>query len=119
MGPAETGGNTGRLVQAGGGSVCIYGNQVAGHDIRWTTESGDLVLVERKDRPYEPGLTDTPEKRVHRVIDEVRKARIPSEPAACRVLTVGFQHLVPSAETEQVDHYYQRALEKEFEGTSK
>ncbi len=53
----------GRLVQAGGGRVRIYGNQVRGHDIRWATADGDTVLIERKDRSYEAGLSDTAEKR--------------------------------------------------------
>ncbi len=106
----------GRLVQAGGGSVSVYGNQVAGHDIRWRTATGDLVLVERKDRPYEPGLSDTRKRRVRRVIEEVKKARIPGEPRACRVLSVGFQHLVRGAEMPQLDKYYQRVLRKEFSG---
>ncbi len=109
----------GRLVQAGGGRVCIYGNQMIGHDIRWTTAMGKVVLVERKDRSYEAGLSDTTEKRARRVIDEVKDARIPDEPGACRVLTVGFQHVVLTAEMEQTDKFYQRALEEEFKNIPK
>jgi hypothetical protein len=79
-----------------------------------TTATGDLVLIERKDRPYEPGLSDTAQKRVWRVIDKVRTARVPAEPGACRVLSVGFQHLVPSNQTEQVDRQYASALRDAF-----
>jgi hypothetical protein len=106
-----------RLVQAGGGRVCIYGHRGAGHDIRWLTGDGDLVLVERKDRSYEAGLKDTAEKRIRRVIDEVRSAHIPPEPGACRILVVGFQHLVGNADIAQTDRAYQTALEREFENT--
>ncbi len=57
----------GRLVQAGGGRILsINGKGVPGHDIRWVTKLGDTVLVEQKDRSYEAGLGDTPEKRIKR-----------------------------------------------------
>jgi len=79
-----------RLVQAGGGRVCIYGNQVAGHDIRWTTDGGDLVLVERKDRPYEPGLKDTPQKRARWIITQVKNADIPTDQERCAFWRSGF-----------------------------
>lgn len=108
-----------RLVQAGGGQVRINGNQVAGHDIRWVTRDGDLVLVERKDRSYEAGLTDTTQKRVRRVIDEANSARIPALPGACRILTVGFQHLVGDAASEEIDRAYQTAVEEAFENAPK
>jgi hypothetical protein len=52
-----------RLVQVGGGRVGIYGNKGEGHDIRWVTDDGDVVLIERKDRSYEAGLAAPPEKR--------------------------------------------------------
>ena len=83
------------------------------------TANGDLVLVERKDRSYEAGLKDTSEKRVRRVIEEVKNARIPLEPEACRILVVGFQHLVGRVHTEQMDRLYQTALEQEFKNTPK
>ena len=83
-----------RLTQAGGGRVTIHGSGVAGHDIRWITRSSDVVLVERKDRSYDAGLRDSPEKRVRRVQDEVRNSKIPTDAGACRILSVGFQHLV-------------------------
>lgn len=104
----------GRLVLVGGGRVRINGNRIAGHDIRWVTAIGDLVLVERKDRSYEAGLNDTAAKRVRRVIDEIKKARIPNEPGSCRILTVGFQHLVEEGEMEQIDRLYHRAIRKAF-----
>jgi len=105
-----------RLVQAGGGRVSVYGNKVEGHDIRWVTGDGDVVLVERKDRAYEAGLTDTAEKRARRIIEEINGSHIPDEPGAFRVLMVGFPHLVLSADTEQTDKSYQRAIEEEFKG---
>jgi hypothetical protein len=105
-----------RLVQAGGGRVSVFGNKVEGHDIRWVTQDGDVVLVERKDRAYEAGLTDTPEKRARRIIEEINASHIPDEPGSFRVLVVGFQHLVLSADTEQTDKSYQRAIEEEFRG---
>ncbi len=104
----------GRLVQVGGGRVRINGNRIAGHDIRWVTATGDLVLVERKDRSYEAGLKDTADKRVRRVIDEITKARIPNERGACRILTVGFQHLVREDEIQKIDRLYQSVLKKAF-----
>ncbi|HET9683639.1 MAG TPA: hypothetical protein VFP15_06015 [Gemmatimonadaceae bacterium] len=104
-----------RLVQAGGGRICLYGNQVEGHDIRWVTNDGDLVLVERKDRPYEPGLNDTPAKRCRWIIGKVNETKIPTEePGAFRVLSVGFQSLVRNAETEEMDKRYERALREAF-----
>jgi hypothetical protein len=106
-----------RLVQAGGGRVSVFGNKVEGHDIRWVTGDGDVVLVERKDRSYEAGLTDTPEKRARRIIEEIEGSHIPDELGALRVLVVGFQHLVLSADTEQTDKYYQSAMEEEFKAT--
>jgi len=75
-------------------------------------------LVERKDRSYEAGHKDTPETRIRWIFGKVDD-RIPNQPGVCRVLIVGFQHLVPNAETPETDQYYQRALEKEFEGASK
>jgi hypothetical protein len=108
-----------RLVQAGGGRVSIYGNKTAGHDIRWVTGDGDVVLVERKDRSYEAGLADMPERRVRRIVEEINDSHIPKEPGAFRVLVVGFQHLVLAADTEETDKFYQRALEDEFKDTPK
>jgi len=108
-----------RLVQAGGGRVSIYGNKKAGHDIRWVTADGDVVLVERKDRSYEAGLTDTAEKRVRRIVEEINDSHIPNEEGAFRVLVVGFQHLVLTKDTEETDKYYQRALQEEFKETPK
>lgn len=99
-----------RLTKAGGGRVTIHGSGVAGHDIRWITRSSDLVLAERKDRSYDAGLRDSPEKRVRRVQDEVRKSKIPTDPGACRILSVGFQHLVTAAKTPAWDRLYARAL---------
>jgi len=71
-----------RLVQAGGGRIRINGNPVPGHDIRWRTAGGDLVLLERKDRSYGAGLTDTPGRRALRVVAYVKECRIPTEPSA-------------------------------------
>ena len=105
-----------RLVQAGGGRVSLFGNKVEGHDIRWVTGDGDVVLVERKDRAYEAGLTDTPEKRARRILEEINGSHIPDESSAFRVLVVGFQNLVLNADTEQTDKSYQRAIEEEFKG---
>jgi len=101
-----------RLVQAGGGRVSLFGNKVEGHDIRWVTGDGDVVLVERKDRAYEAGLTDTPEKRARRIIEEINGSHIPDESSAFRLLVVGFQNLVLNADTEQTDKSYQRAIEE-------
>ena len=109
----------GRLVQAGGGRVRISGNQVPGHDIRWVTADGDTVLVERKDRSYEAGVTDTAEKRAIRVIQEVKRTHIPVESGAARILVVGFQHLVKQDEMKIVDPAYQHALETAFQGESR
>ncbi len=95
------------------------GNKTAGHDIRWVTDDNDVVLIERKDRSYEAGLADTPEKRVRRIVEEINDSHIPKEPGALRVLVVGFQHLVLTADTEETDKYYQRALEAEFKDTPK
>src|SRR5262249_17723614 len=106
-----------RLVQAGGGRiVSISGKGRRGHDIRWITGQGQTVLIERKDRAYEPGLNDTAEKRVARVLREVCHAgpTIPEEPGAARILVVGFQHLVRPSEAEKVDRQYREALQKEF-----
>lgn len=110
----------GRLVQAGGGRILsLNGKGVPGHDIRWVTKLGDTVLVERKDRSYEAGQGDTPEKRVKRVIAEVRNAAetMPRDPpGAGRVLVVGFQHLVRENEAEAVDKGYEAGLEEAFGG---
>ncbi len=83
------------------------------------TDDNDVVLIERKDRSYEAGLADTPEKRVRRIVEEINDSHIPKEPGALRVLVVGFQHLVLTADTEETDKYYQRALEAEFKDTPK
>jgi len=99
-----------RLTQAGAGRVTIHGSGVAGHDIRWITRSSDLVLVERKDRSYDAGLRDSPEKRVRRVQDEVRNSKIPTDAGACRILSVGFQHLVTAKQTPAWDRLYGRGL---------
>ena len=100
--------------QAGGGRICVNGNQVKGHDIRWVTAEGVTVLVERKDRSYEAGLADTAEQRAQKVVDEARRSRIPVEPGAARILAVGFQHLVSPEDMEVVDPGYQAALEGAF-----
>ena len=107
----------GRLVQAGRGRIIsINGNGGVGHDIKWVTGTGDTVLVERKDRSYEAGLGDTPEKRIARVIQETRKAGLtmPRERGVARVLVVGFQHLVRQREAKRVDRGYYAALRSEF-----
>jgi hypothetical protein len=80
------------------------------------TGQGDTVYVERKDRSYEAGLADTPEKRVSRVVAETRKAGLamPREHGAARVLIVGFQHLVPKREQKHVERSYSEALKSEF-----
>jgi hypothetical protein len=109
----------GRLVQAGRGRiVSINGHRGVGHDIKWVTGAGDTVYVERKDRSYEAGLTDTPEKRVARLLYETRRAGLtmPRERGAARVLVVGFQHLVRKVEARRVDRGYQDALSREFGG---
>jgi hypothetical protein len=107
----------GRLVQAGQGRILsINGHRGVGHDIKWVTGQGDTVYVERKDRSYEAGLADTPEKRVLRVVAETRKAGLamPRERGAARVLVVGFQHLVPKREQKHVERGYSEALRSEF-----
>lgn len=111
----------GRLVQAGGGRILsINGKGGRGHDIRWRTEIGDKVLVERKDRSYEAGLEDTAEKRTQKVVAEVRKAAstIPQEPGVGRVLVVGFQHLVRKCEAEAVDKGYETGLKAALAGSA-
>jgi hypothetical protein len=103
----------GRLVQAGGGRILsVNGKRGRGHDIRWRTTLGDTVLVERKDRSYEAGLTDTQEKRAFRVVEAVMNAgvKMPRERGAARVLVVGFQHLVREDEAKDVDATYEAAL---------
>jgi hypothetical protein len=101
----------GRLVQgAGGRIVSINGNSISsrGHDIQWLTPHGETVFIERKDRAYEAGLNDTPEKQVRRVLSEVVTAgpKMPQEPKAFRVLVVGFQHLVRPGEEEKFSTRY-------------
>jgi hypothetical protein len=108
-----------RLVQAGRGCIkYITGHRGAGHDIKWVTGAGDTVYVERKDRSYEAGLSDTPEKRIWRVIEETRKAglTLPRERGAARVLVVGFQHLVRKREAKRVDRAYTEALKRHVLG---
>lgn len=109
----------GRLVQAGLGCITsIKGNRGAGHDIKWVTGGGDVVYVERKDRPYEAGLRDTSEGRIWRVIKETLAAgqKMPRERGAARVLVVGFQHLVRKRAARQVDLGYQEALRRNVLG---
>jgi hypothetical protein len=92
---------------------------VPGHDIRWVTKLGDTVLVERKDRSYEAGPGGTPEKRIKRVVAEVRNAAatMPRDPpGAGRVLMVGFQHLVPEREAGDVDRGSTAGLKEAFGG---
>jgi hypothetical protein len=111
----------GRLIQAGAGRILsINGHGARGHDIRWVTGHGDTVLVERKDRSYEAGLCDTPDKRVKRVIAEVKaaSANMPNEELATRVLIVGFQHLVRASEAPAVDRAYESALKDAFQSGS-
>ncbi len=103
----------GRLVQAGRGRVRVSGNKKQGHDIRWITGDGDLVLLERKDRSYDAGLRDTPKARMKRVVDEVQRAKLPAEPGAVRIFSVGFSHLVTDRDAEVVDPAYQHAMETE------
>jgi hypothetical protein len=77
------------------------------------------VLVERKDRSYEAGLGDTPEKRIKKVIAEVKNAAatMPRDPpGAGRVLMVGFQHLVRDSEAEAVYKDYEAGLKEAFGG---
>ncbi len=110
--------DTTRFVQAGGGRVSISGNKKVGHDIHWVTAVGDNVLVERKDRSYEAGLTDSDEDRAAKVVEEVENACIPVRPKTLRVLTVGFQHLVPGTEEEmgRIDGIHANALKSAFGG---
>ena len=68
------------------------------------------ALVERKDRSYDAGLRDSPEKRVRRVQDEVRNSKIQTDAGACRILSVGFQHLVTAKQTPAWDRLYGRGL---------
>ena len=63
-------------------AVFVSTATLPGHDIRWRTAGGDLVLLERKDRSYGAGLTDTPGRRALRVVAYVKECRIPTEPIA-------------------------------------
>jgi hypothetical protein len=109
----------GRATGSGGGLVWISGKAKQGYDFRWETPARDVVLVERKDRSYEAGLADTPEWRTSKVIDETRKAHIPREAGALRILAVGFQHLVRESEIETMDRSYQAALDRAFPRASR
>jgi hypothetical protein len=107
----------GRLLQAGGGRVVsINGHHGVGHDIKWVSGAGDTFYIERKDRSYEAGLADTPEKRIGRVVAETRKAGLsmPQDLGAVRVLVVGFQHLVRRSEISLLHRGYEQALQREF-----
>lgn len=105
-----------RLFQAGGGRIWISGNKREGHDIRWVTPAGDTALVERKDRSYEVGLSDTDQQRAAKVVQEVENAHIPVAKKTIRVLVVGFQHLVRGSEEEmeRVEAICDGALRKAF-----
>jgi hypothetical protein len=106
-----------RFVQAGGGRILsINGHRGAGHDIKWKTGQGDTVYIERKDRSFEAGLADTPEKRIARVVGYTRSAgpKMPRERGSARVLIVGFQNLVHKTEQRCLDRHYSERLLKEF-----
>jgi hypothetical protein len=104
-----------RLVQAAGGRICsINGKQGVGHDLRWETEAGDVVLIERKDRAYEPGLGDQQQWREARVVRLARASKFPDVKGAALVLVVGFAHHVRAEQFETVDKGYQAALRSEF-----
>ena len=107
----------GRLAHmCGGRTIRISGNQVVGHDIRWVTPQSHLVLIERKDRSYEPGLNDSDASRIQRVLDDTNAGgrKIPLEPGAARILMVGFQHLVRPEEKDALGESYVRAMQTTF-----
>ncbi len=81
----------GCLVQGGrGGRITISGNQVEGYDISYEHRLGPM-LIERKDRAYEAGLNDTPQKQLEIVLEqiELKGPKIPRQDTA-RILSVGF-----------------------------
>jgi hypothetical protein len=88
----------GRLMQAAGGEMTITGTGAAGHDIRWEPATGGLVILERKDRAFEIGATESIASRVKYLIGKVREAGrgFPRDPDAGRVLAVGFPGYVPA-----------------------
>ncbi len=107
----------GRLVQAGGGGrIRISGHGVPGHDIRYANPNGDVLLIERKDRSYQAGLDDSPEKRIARVITEINTSgrRISQEAGAIRILMIGFQHLVDPKEVNELNAKYVEAVLEQF-----
>lgn len=107
----------GRLVQAGGGRILsVNGKSGVGHDIRWLTASGDLVLVERKDRAFERGQADTQVQRISRVVGFTRGSKFRSDPGAAHVLVVGFPVLVRASELEAVNAAFEAVFAREFSG---
>jgi len=83
----------GRLVQGGRkGRITISGNKVEGYDINYESPLGPM-LIERKDRAYEPGLNDTPQKQLEIVLEqiELKGPKIPRQGPA-RILSLGFWH---------------------------
>jgi hypothetical protein len=96
----------GRLIQASGGEMTILGEGAsgAGHDIVWKPVTGGEVVIERKDRAWDPGATESFESRIRYVIGKVREAgpRLPRRAGVARVLTVGFPGLVTADDEARV-----------------
>jgi len=102
------------LAQAGGGVVELMGATSKGLDLRWTSPTDDVVLVERKDRSLDVSMRDTDAKRALRLTSTARAMQVPDTPNALRVVLVGFRHLVLKADQGPLDCVYQDTIVREF-----
>jgi len=96
-----------RLLQASGGKIRINGagRGGLGHDVHWEPATGGVALIERKDRAWHVGSTESVRERALYVASKVRgvAGRYPKIPGA-RVLAVGFPGFVePEREQETRD----------------
>lgn len=104
----------GHLMQAGGGEIVITGAGTTGHDIRWRPLTGGYALIERKDRAFTVGATESFHNRIRwvvaRVIDASRQ--FCDQPGAARILAVGFPGYVSDEQVEDVGQELGAALDE-------
>jgi hypothetical protein len=81
-----------KLLQASPGTIRIYGDGMAGADIRYERDGGGTAYVEHKDRAYgaayESTVTDLEQYFWRRAIDAAKNLKPPKDESAARVVVV-------------------------------
>jgi hypothetical protein len=97
-----------------------HGRESAGHDISWSPVTGGAVVIERKDRAWDPGARETIDGRLRYIVGQIRQAgpRMPHRAGVARVLTIGLPGFVTAADVEDVREIIDSHLSAELSPTA-